>query len=71
MKTIVMPESCTVCEKRMGFGKTVMKCTVCRSICHTECKNKAPLPCIPVVNTPVSQKGAPLVSNGIPKNLFI
>lgn len=56
-KTVVMPENCTVCDKRMGFGKSVAKCAVCRTLCHLECKINAPVPCIPVVNTPTMQKG--------------
>ena len=24
----------------------------CRAVCHTECKEKVPLPCVPAVHTP-------------------
>ncbi|XP_063925779.1 rac GTPase-activating protein 1-like isoform X2 [Zophobas morio] len=51
-KTLVMPETCTPCEKRIRFAKTAYKCKECKAICHLECKDKLPLPCIPVVNTP-------------------
>lgn len=51
-KTIVMPDSCICCEKRIRFGKTALKCKDCRSVCHLECREQLPLPCIPVINTP-------------------
>lgn len=58
VKIVVMPEMCTVCEKRIGFGKSMVKCAICRSICHVECQSRVPLPCIPVVNMPSVQKGS-------------
>ncbi|XP_018323283.1 rac GTPase-activating protein 1 isoform X2 [Agrilus planipennis] len=55
-KITVMPENCTVCEKRVRFGKMALRCKECRAICHSECKDALPLPCIPASNTP-NQKG--------------
>ncbi|XP_074659004.1 rac GTPase-activating protein 1-like [Tubulanus polymorphus] len=46
-KTVIKPESCTVCGKRLRFGKTAYKCRDCRTSTHPECKEKAPFPCIP------------------------
>ncbi|RZC31762.1 RhoGAP and/or C1 1 domain containing protein, partial [Asbolus verrucosus] len=51
-KTIVMPDTCGPCEKRIRFGKSAMKCKECKALCHIECKDKLPLPCVPIVNTP-------------------
>jgi Rac GTPase-activating protein 1 len=51
-KTLVMPETCGPCEKRIRFGKTAAKCKECKAICHLECKDNLPLPCIPVMHTP-------------------
>ncbi|KAK4872799.1 hypothetical protein RN001_014828 [Aquatica leii] len=63
-KTLVMPETCGPCNKRMRFGRTVVKCKECRAICHPECKNLLPLPCTPLVNTPL--RGAGLISDYTP-----
>ncbi|XP_030755967.1 rac GTPase-activating protein 1-like [Sitophilus oryzae] len=51
-KTIVVPDSCVYCQKKIRFGKTALKCKECKSVCHVECRDNLPLPCIPVLNTP-------------------
>ncbi|CAH1130082.1 unnamed protein product [Ceutorhynchus assimilis] len=51
-RNVVLPDSCVCCEKRIRFGKSSLKCKECRSICHYECKDLLPLPCVPVGNTP-------------------
>lgn len=38
-KTVVVPEICFACEKKIKFGKTALKCKGCKAIYHTECKN--------------------------------
>lgn len=55
-KTVIRPDVCGPCNKRIRFGKIVVRCKDCKGICHSECKNKLPLPCIPLINTP-TQKG--------------
>lgn len=55
-KTVIRPDTCVPCNKRIRFGKIVLRCKDCRGICHNECKDKLPLPCIPLINTP-TQKG--------------
>jgi len=40
-------DTCTVCGKRIKFGKVVYKCRECRAVCHPECREKVPLPCVP------------------------
>ncbi|XP_056007736.1 rac GTPase-activating protein 1-like isoform X2 [Ostrea edulis] len=56
-KTIIKPESCVPCGKRIKFGKLAMKCKDCRSTCHPDCKDKLPLPCIPLApGTPSGNK---------------
>ncbi|XP_023715210.1 rac GTPase-activating protein 1 isoform X2 [Cryptotermes secundus] len=57
-KTIIYPENCGPCGKRMKFGKLAMKCRDCRTSCHPECKEQVPLPCVPVGNTPTRGGGA-------------
>lgn len=37
-KTVVIPEICFACEKKIKFGKTALKCKGCKAIYHTECK---------------------------------
>jgi len=47
-KTIVRMETCIPCGKRITFGKIAYKCRDCRSICHPECRDLVPVPCIVV-----------------------
>ncbi|KAF2896541.1 hypothetical protein ILUMI_09632 [Ignelater luminosus] len=51
-RTTVIPENCSFCEKRIGFGRTAYKCKDCRALAHPACKSQVPLPCIPCPNTP-------------------
>lgn len=46
-------EMCGPCEKKIGFMANCYRCQDCRAICHTECRDKVPLPCIPYA-TPTS-----------------
>jgi len=34
-------ESCAVCDKKIKFGKTCVKCQGCGIVCHPECKSEA------------------------------
>lgn len=34
----MVPEICFVCEKKIKFGKTALRCKACKAIYHTECK---------------------------------
>ncbi|KAG9491810.1 hypothetical protein GDO78_000361 [Eleutherodactylus coqui] len=53
-KTVIKPESCVPCGKRIKFGKLSLKCRDCRIVSHTECRDRCPLPCIPTSgSTPV------------------
>ncbi|KAI4480205.1 PREDICTED: rac GTPase-activating protein 1-like [Polistes canadensis] len=51
-KTVIKPEMCTPCGKRIRFGKVAVKCRDCKATAHTECKDVVPLPCVPTGNTP-------------------
>ncbi|XP_022305793.1 rac GTPase-activating protein 1-like isoform X1 [Crassostrea virginica] len=56
-KTVIKPENCVPCGKRIKFGKLAMKCKDCRSTCHPDCKDNLPLPCIPLApGTPGGNK---------------
>ncbi|NXS95195.1 RGAP1 protein, partial [Jacana jacana] len=53
-KTVIKPESCVPCGKRVKFGKISLRCRDCRVVTHPECRDRCPLPCIPTVaGTPV------------------
>ncbi|XP_070695930.1 rac GTPase-activating protein 1 [Pempheris klunzingeri] len=53
-KTVIKPESCIPCGKRIKFGKISLKCRDCRVVSHPECRDRCPLPCIPNMGgTPV------------------
>ncbi|XP_025940740.1 rac GTPase-activating protein 1 [Apteryx rowi] len=53
-KTVIKPESCVPCGKRIKFGKLSLKCRDCRVVTHPECRDRCPLPCIPILaGTPV------------------
>ncbi|XP_063276998.1 rac GTPase-activating protein 1 [Prinia subflava] len=53
-KTVIKPESCVPCGKRVKFGKISLKCRDCRVVAHPECRERCPLPCIPTLaGTPV------------------
>lgn len=53
-KTVIKPESCVPCGKRIKFGKLSLKCRDCRVVSHPECRDRCPLPCIPtLMGTPV------------------
>ncbi|XP_054913958.1 rac GTPase-activating protein 1 [Poeciliopsis prolifica] len=44
-KTVIRPESCTPCGKRIRFGKMAVKCRICRLVAHPECKDNFPNSC--------------------------
>uniref|UniRef100_A0A8C6QN75 Rac GTPase-activating protein 1 n=1 Tax=Nannospalax galili TaxID=1026970 RepID=A0A8C6QN75_NANGA len=53
-ETVIKPESCVPCGKRIKFGKLSLKCRDCRLVSHQECRERCPLPCIPaLMGTPV------------------
>ncbi|XP_047232206.1 rac GTPase-activating protein 1 isoform X2 [Girardinichthys multiradiatus] len=37
-KTVIRPETCVPCGKRIRFGKMAVKCRNCRLVAHPECK---------------------------------
>eukprot|EP00794_Sanderia_malayensis_P003280 gene3280-3762_t len=69
-KTVVKPETCQPCGKKIGFTKTVLKCKDCKAACHPDCKAKVPLPCVPSRDTPQRKREGTIesyVGRGIPK----
>ncbi|XP_064402020.1 uncharacterized protein LOC135347852 isoform X3 [Halichondria panicea] len=61
--------SCTVCHKKIKFSKNLLKCRDCRAICHEECKNKVPVPCIPNVPTPKKKQLLDALSSYCPNTV--
>ncbi|KAJ8392660.1 hypothetical protein AAFF_G00073340 [Aldrovandia affinis] len=51
-KTVIRPEMCMPCGKRIRFGKIAMKCRDCRMVMHPECKYICPQTCSPSVAVP-------------------
>ncbi|KAL0274175.1 UNVERIFIED_CONTAM: hypothetical protein PYX00_006658 [Menopon gallinae] len=52
-KTLLKPsEDCAVCLKKITFSNKISFCADCRVVAHPECRDKIPLPCITVVDTP-------------------
>jgi len=48
-------ETCGPCGKRIKFGKVCLVCRECRAVCHPECRDQVPVPCVPtgsVTKTP-------------------
>ncbi|CAL8147844.1 unnamed protein product [Orchesella dallaii] len=45
-KTVIKPEMCEPCGKRIKFSKMALKCRDCKATCHPECKEKVPIPCV-------------------------
>ncbi|KAM4715871.1 rac GTPase-activating protein 1 [Anableps anableps] len=44
-KTVIRPEICAPCGKRIRFGKMALKCRNCRLVVHPECKQNFPNSC--------------------------
>ncbi|XP_072751412.1 uncharacterized protein [Anoplolepis gracilipes] len=39
-KIVIKPETCTLCDKRIRFGKIILRCRDCSIMCHVECKTQ-------------------------------
>ncbi|XP_053900134.1 rac GTPase-activating protein 1-like isoform X1 [Malaclemys terrapin pileata] len=46
-KTVIRPESCSVCGARARFGRVVLRCRHCRLLLHPECRGRCPSLCTP------------------------
>lgn len=64
-KTVIRPEYCLHCSKRIGFGRMMFKCVDCSAISHPECRGKIPLPCVPA-GTPNRKGYAGTISDFAP-----
>lgn len=50
-------QNCGVCTKSVGINKC-LQCTECKLQVHERCQAAAPVPCVPMINTPTPQKRA-------------
>ncbi|KAK3885364.1 hypothetical protein Pcinc_010415 [Petrolisthes cinctipes] len=67
-KTIYKSEICQPCGKRIKFGKNALKCRDCRAVCHPECRESVPLPCVPIACTPSAKDHQASIADFVPKN---
>ncbi|XP_043970984.1 rac GTPase-activating protein 1 [Gambusia affinis] len=65
-KTVIKPESCVPCGKRIKFGKISLKCRDCRVVSHPECRERCPLPCIPNLGGTPVKIGEGVLSDYVP-----
>ncbi|XP_057681306.1 rac GTPase-activating protein 1 isoform X2 [Corythoichthys intestinalis] len=63
-KTVIRPEVCSPCGKRIRFGKVAVKCRNCRVVCHTECKVQCGARCAVVGGTGLSEASGRYGSGG-------
>ncbi|XP_023677654.2 rac GTPase-activating protein 1 isoform X1 [Paramormyrops kingsleyae] len=54
-KTVIRPEVCVACGKRIRFGKVALKCRDCRVVAHSECKHLCPEACSLTVPGPIQK----------------
>ncbi|XP_048454512.1 rac GTPase-activating protein 1-like isoform X2 [Rhincodon typus] len=58
-KTIIMPETCVPCGKRIRFGRMALKCRSCNIVAHVSCKERCPAICSPNFTTISIKNGEP------------
>lgn len=66
-KTVIKPESCVPCGKRIKFGKISLKCRDCKVVSHPECRDRCPLPCIPTLHATPVRIGEGVLSDYVPE----
>lgn len=67
LKNQIKPGPCKSCRKRLGFSAHALRCKYCKMVVHQECKNSAPMPCVPVLSTP-SRKQDGSLGSYVPSN---
>ncbi|XP_072541073.1 LOW QUALITY PROTEIN: rac GTPase-activating protein 1 [Salminus brasiliensis] len=73
-KTVIRPETCLPCGKRIRFGKVAVKCRDCRVVAHPECKHLCQERCSPNAHGtthPPSSEVTPPASNKSRRTSFI
>ena len=71
---VIMPETCSLCGKRIRFGRMAVKCRTCRAVAHPECKMRFSSDCstIPPLGGGATQvmKGALVMIGGTEPVLY-
>ncbi|KAM8974942.1 rac GTPase-activating protein 1 [Pelodytes ibericus] len=67
-KTVIKPETCVPCGKRIKFGKISLKCRDCRVVSHPECRDRCPLPCIPISGNTPMRIGEGMLADFVPQS---
>ncbi|XP_063300903.1 rac GTPase-activating protein 1 [Pelobates fuscus] len=67
-KTVIKPESCVPCGKKIKFGKLSLKCRDCRVVSHPECRDRCPLPCIPTSGSTPMRNGEGTLADFVPQS---
>ncbi|XP_072106915.1 rac GTPase-activating protein 1-like [Mobula birostris] len=65
-KTIIRPESCLPCGKRIWFGKVVLKCRSCCLVSHPDCRRLCPTLCAPNFTLTLVKNGEGTVADFAP-----
>ncbi|KAG0419869.1 hypothetical protein HPB47_003818, partial [Ixodes persulcatus] len=65
-RTMLRPEKCGVCGKRIPFYKAVSKCANCPAVCHPQCQPFVEQACVlePVARPTLTRRG--LISDHVP-----
>ncbi|GFR03435.1 rac GTPase-activating protein 1, partial [Trichonephila clavata] len=68
-RPVIRAEKCYVCCKSIQFCKQNSKCTTCKRTCHPDCKERCPLPCVPITSPQSNSTGtiADYTSSASPK----
>ncbi|XP_060683695.1 rac GTPase-activating protein 1-like [Hemiscyllium ocellatum] len=68
-KTIIMPETCVPCGKRIRFGRVALKCRSCSIVAHPSCKERCPTICSPNFTTISVKNGEGAVGDFAPQTV--
>ncbi|XP_043550334.1 rac GTPase-activating protein 1-like isoform X2 [Chiloscyllium plagiosum] len=68
-KTIIMPETCVPCGKRIRFGRMALKCRSCSIVAHPSCKERCPAICSPNFTTISVKNGEGAVGDFAPQTV--
>jgi len=64
-KTALKSEKCSICDKRVKFGKICLRCSACKMLIHTECEEKLPGVCTGPPPSPIPSVRPPGGTVGI------
>ncbi|XP_078407450.1 rac GTPase-activating protein 1-like [Cetorhinus maximus] len=68
-KTIIMPEACVPCGKRIRFGRIALKCRSCSVVAHPDCKDRCPALCAPNFTVTSVKNGEGTVADFAPQTI--